>query len=176
MRAATGAEGPGGTAKFHRLHNLASPSPVIDGDHVYVHFGTGDLACYDFAGTEIWKHNLAADYGSYTIWWGHANSPVLAGDRLISVCMQDPVKGAKSYLVAHDKSTGQVDWYTERDTGANAESADSYTTPILVTVAGRSELVVMGGNMVDAYDPVTGRRLWFCGGLGRRSDNHWTCH
>ena len=44
-----------------------------------VHFGNGDLAAYDFAGQKIWHRNLQDDYGNYTIWWGHANSPVLHG-------------------------------------------------------------------------------------------------
>ena len=35
--------------KFHQLHNLASPSPVTDGETVVVHFGNGDLAAFDFS-------------------------------------------------------------------------------------------------------------------------------
>src|SRR5204863_6450187 len=131
--------------------------PVTDGERGYAHFGNGDLACFDFAGTKIWYHNLAQDHGHYTIWWGHANSPVLVDDLLISVCMQDPEPGGKSYLVAHDKRTGQVRWFTPRDTGAQAESADAYTTPVVQHAGGRTELIVMGGNVVDAYDPATGR-------------------
>src|SRR4051794_35847909 len=44
---------PGGanrTAKFHNYHNLASPSPISDGQRVIVHFGNGDLASYTFDG------------------------------------------------------------------------------------------------------------------------------
>src|SRR5271154_6372879 len=65
--------------KFHPLHNLASPSPVTDGKRVVVHFGNGDLAAYDFDGQQLWHRNLQKDYGDYTIWWGHANSPVIVG-------------------------------------------------------------------------------------------------
>src|SRR3954454_3899830 len=75
--------------KFHQLHNLASPSPVTDGRTVVVHFGNGDLVAYDFAGHERWRHNLQKEYGAYTIWWGHANSPVLYEGAVISACMQD---------------------------------------------------------------------------------------
>ena len=127
--------------KFHRLHNLASPSPVTDGRLVVVHFGNGDLAAYDFAGKLLWRRNLQDDYGTYTIWWGHANSPVLYHDLVISVCMQDSLDGvddkpAASYLVAHDLQTGQERWKTARMTGAAAEQADAYTTPLLVDVHG----------------------------------------
>lgn len=158
-------EAPKGATKFHKLHNMASPSPVTDGERVFFHFGNGQLLCFDFAGKQVWQRNLTDDYGHYTIWWGHANSPVLYEDLIISVCMQDPVSEAKSYLVAHDKQTGKLVWYTERDTGAQSESADSYTTPLLSVRDGRDELVVMGGNAVDAYDPKTGKQLWKRTGL-----------
>lgn len=158
--------------KFHQLHNLASPSPVTDGELVVVHFGNGDLAAYDFAGEQLWKHNLAQEHGAYSIWWGHANSPVLAGNLVISVCMQDSLEGvasdaklSPSYLVAHDKRTGKEKWKTLRMTKADAEECDAYTTPILVRRGEQTELVVMGGNQLDAYDPQTGKQLWFLPGL-----------
>ncbi len=150
---------------FHQLHNLASPSPVTDGETVVVHFGNGDLAAYDFAGEQRWHRNLQADHGAYTIWWGRANSPVLFGDTVISVCMQDSLSDvadepAQSYLVAHELDSGRVRWQTARMTDAPAEQADAYTTPVLVDNGGRTELIVMGANHLDAYDPSDGRRLW----------------
>ena len=133
------------TQKFHRLHNLASPSPATDGEVVIAHFGNGALAAYDFAGKKLWSHDLQKEHGGYTIWWGHANSPVLYQDLVISVCMQDPldeVPGppAESYLVAHDKKTGACG---RRRVGCHhAEQGDSYTTPILQFTCG--ELIIMG--------------------------------
>jgi outer membrane protein assembly factor BamB len=156
-----------GKAKFHRLHNLASPSPVTNGEVVVAHFGNGDLAAYDFAGKQLWKLNLQDEFGPYSIWWGHANSPVIVGDLVISVCMQDSLAAegetpqAKSYLVAHDLRSGTQKWFTARQTTASAEQCDSYTTPILRKVGNQTELVVMGGNQLDAYDPATGKQLWF---------------
>lgn len=155
---------------FHRLHNNASPSPITDGQRVVVHFGNGDLAAYDFDGQRLWKQNLQERYGTYSIWWGHANSPVLFEDLVISVCMQDSLAGvsdklAPSYLVAHDISTGRERWKSMRMTGADAEQCDSYTTPVLFRTPSRWELIVMGGNQVDAYDPASGRQLWFLPGI-----------
>ncbi len=160
-----------GGQRFHNLHNLATPSPATDGEVVVAHYGNGDLAAYDLAGKQLWKHNLQSENGPYTIWWGHANSPVLTDDLVISVCMQDSLsdipgkKQVDSYLVAHDKRTGAQRWKTMRNTGAPSEEADAYTTPLLRTVDGRKELVVMGGNQLDAYDPATGRQLWYLPGL-----------
>lgn len=158
------------TQKFHRLHNNASPSPVTDGSVVVAHYGNGDLAAFDFDGRLLWRRNLQDDYGTYTIWWGHANSPLLLGDLVVSVCMQDSLadladKLSPSYLVAHDKHTGQVRWKSPRMTGAEAEQCDSYTTPLLVSTARGPQLVVMGGNQVDAYDPADGRQMWHLGGI-----------
>lgn len=165
--------------KFHKLHNNASPSPVTDGKTVVVHFGNGDLAALDFAGKVLWKRNLQDDYGPYSIWWGHANSPVVFNDTVISVCMQDTLEGAataeattpgakkpQNYVVAHDLATGQVRWFTPRATAAQAEECDSYTTPIFRTADdGAPEMIVMGGNQLDAYDPATGKLRWYLPGL-----------
>jgi outer membrane protein assembly factor BamB len=156
-----------GLPKKNRLYSHAGPSPVTDGEVVVAHFGTGDLAAYDLAGKQLWKHDLQAEHGTYTSWWGHANSPVIVGDLVVSVCMNDSLadlpgrKPVESYLVAHDKKTGELKWKTPRNTDAPKEEADSYTTPLLRTANGRQELVVMGGNQLDAYDPATGKRLWY---------------
>jgi outer membrane protein assembly factor BamB len=153
-------QGAVGNGRFHDENNMASPSPVTDGKRVWAHFGNGDLACYDFNGEPIWSLNLAKRFGPYTIWWGHANSPVLAGDVIVSICLQDPKGGGKSYVVAHDKITGKEKWFVERDTGAKEEPADSYTTPLLYRHDGKYEVIVFGGNVLDAYEPATGQRLW----------------
>jgi outer membrane protein assembly factor BamB len=155
---------------FHNLHNLASPSPVTDGERVIVHFGNGDLAAYDFAGKQLWLRNLQKEHGAYSIWWGHANSPVLWNDLVISVCMQDSLadlqkEPAPSYLVAHDKRTGEQKWKVMRMTGSKAEDCDSYTTPIFRQVDGRTEMIVVGANQIDAYDPASGKQLWYLPGV-----------
>ncbi|QVL31900.1 PQQ-binding-like beta-propeller repeat protein [Telmatocola sphagniphila] len=151
-----------GNDRFHDEQNMASPSPVTDGQHVWVHFGNGELACYNFAGEKIWSDNQVKKFGPYTIWWGHANSPVLFEDLLITTCMQDPKNSGKSYVLAQDKRTGSEKWKVERITGAVSEPADSYTTPLIYTHDGKSELIVFGGNQLDAYNPRTGEQLWKC--------------
>jgi outer membrane protein assembly factor BamB len=85
---------------------------------------------------------------------------VLVGDLLISVCMQDPKLDGQSYVVAHDKLTGKQKWFTPRVTGASGEPADSYTTPLVFDNKGRTEIIVFGGNVLDGYDPATGKQLW----------------
>jgi outer membrane protein assembly factor BamB len=166
-------QGRRGQQRFNPLHNLATPSPVTDGQLVVVHFGNGDLAAYDFDGKRLWRRNLQEDFGKFTIWWGHANSPVLYQDLVITVSMQDSCadldefkdKPSPSYLVAHDKRTGQLRWKTPRPTPARAEDGDSYTTPLLWKHRDGLEMIVMGGRVLDGYDPATGKRLWYLPGL-----------
>jgi outer membrane protein assembly factor BamB len=154
--------GPPGPNRFHDENNMASPSPVTDGKHVWAHFGNGDLVCYDFAGERVWAINLPERYGLYTIWWGHANTPCLVDNLLISVCMQDPKGGGHSYVVAHDKLTGKERWHVKRDMGATLEPADSYTTPVPIRQDGKVAVAVFGANVLDAYEPATGKQLWQC--------------
>ena len=147
--------------KFHQLHNMASPSPVTDGDVVIAHFGNGALAAYDFDGKQLWNRNLQKEHGDYTIWWGHANSPVLFKDLVISVCMQDSLADlggdkAPSYVIAHDKRTGEKKWKTDRMTPAQSEHCDSYTTPIFHKTKDRMEMIVMGGEQIDAEREIPG--------------------
>lgn len=151
--------------KIHKFYSPAGPSPVTNGQVVVAHFGNGDLAAYDFDGKRLWKRNLQDDYGIYTSWYGHANSPVIAGSLLISVCMQDSLADLRetpieSYLVAHDLQTGDIRWRVTRMTKAEKEECDSYTTPLPCRLSGIEQLIVMGGNQLDAYDPATGRQLW----------------
>lgn len=156
--------------RFNKLHNMASPSPVTDGEVIVVHFGNGDLAAYDFSGKQLWLRNLQKEHGTYTIWWGHANSPVLYKDLVVTVCMQDsladlPGAPAPSYVVAHDKRTGAQKWKTMRQTRADSEECDSYTTPVFRATKERVEMIVMGANQLDAYDPATGQQLWVLPGI-----------
>ena len=150
-----------GMLKAHDLHNMATPTPAAEGDRVWALFGTGDLLCLDAAGDVVWKRNLAADHGDYTILWGMGSSPCLAGDRLVVVCMHR----SGSYVLALDKHTGKEAWKKARDLPCTGEATDSYSSPILSRARGRSELVVAGADHVNAYDPVTGAELWVSSGL-----------
>jgi outer membrane protein assembly factor BamB len=80
-------------------------------------------------------------------------------------CHDLPGEISPSYVVAHDKRTGEEQWKTMRMTEAVRENCDAYTTPIFRRSGDRPEMVVMGGQMLDAYNPATGERLWYLPGL-----------
>ncbi len=160
------ARGDRGGQHFHDTQNLASPSPVTDGERVVVHFGNGDLASSTSTGTSSGSRNLQEDHGAYTIWWGHANSPILHEDLVISVCMQDALtrprrqagaelrRGARS----EDRRAALVDACASP---APRRSPATPTRPRYVHAGTDGpEMVVVGGTWIDAYDPATGRERW----------------
>lgn len=86
----------------HEKHNLASASPVADGERVYAVFGTGQIVAVDHSGRRVWHRNLAAEHGPFQVNWGHGSSPVVYKDLVILPCYHEP----QSYLLAMDAKTG----------------------------------------------------------------------
>jgi outer membrane protein assembly factor BamB len=148
-------EAAGPLPTVHDKSNMASPSPVTDGQTVYAWFGTGQLVALDMNGKLVWERNLAKEIAPFEINWGHSSSPTLYQDTLILLCDHEPA----SYLLAVDKRTGKDRWKADRGKGRQ-----SYSTPFVVEAAGGAELIVNSSERVDAYDPKTGTHLWHVGG------------
>ena len=150
------AEGP--LPGVHDKHNLASPSPVTDGQLVYAWFGTGQIVALDTNGTLVWQRHLGKEISPFDVIWGHSSSPTLFGDLLILLCDHEPA----SYLLAVDKRTGKEQWRAARGKGRL-----SYSTPLVVNAPTGPELIVNSSERVDAYDPRNGALLWYTGGTNR---------
>ncbi len=149
-----------GTNHMERKQNMSSPSPVTDGQHVWVMTGVGILKGFDFPGKEIWSRNIQADYGRFGLNWGYASSPLLKGDALYVQVLHGMKTDDPSYVLKIDKMTGKTLWRVERLTDAAHESPDSYTTPTWIEANGRAELIITGGDVVSGHDPATGREYW----------------
>ena len=128
-------------------NSWASPTPVIEGDRVYVHFGADGTAALTASGEIIWKNRF--DYVSQH---GAGGSPVVYGDLLIVNCDGSDV----AFVVALDKRTGKVKWKTNR--GFPADQA--YTTPLVIRAGDRDQLISIGAFRARAYDPATGKEIW----------------
>ncbi|MGE0705578.1 MAG: PQQ-binding-like beta-propeller repeat protein [Vicinamibacterales bacterium] len=152
-----------------RKQNMSSPSPVTDGQHVWVMTGTGILKAFDFAGTELWTRDIQRDYGRFGLNWGYASSPLLHEDSLYIQVLHGMTTNDPSYVVRIDKMTGGTRWRVERPTRAISESPDAYTTPALLVHPGGTEIVVSGGDVVTGHDLATGRELWRSEGLNPRN-------
>jgi len=150
---------------IERKQNMASPSPVTDGKHVWVMTGVGTFTCFDFAGKQIWRRNFQQDYGRFGLNWGYASSPKLHEGRLYVQVLHGMKTDDPSYVVSLDAATGKTIWRVERPTDAPNESPDSYSTPILVPVDGKLQVIISGADYVTGHDLQTGKELWRLGGF-----------
>ena len=150
-----------GRLPAHDFHNMATPSPVTDGEHVWVFFGTGDLVCLTVEGKEVWRRNLRTEYADYNTNHGMGNSPLLHKGSLYIACMHQ----GPSYLLAVNATTGKTRWKKGRNLEAREEGNDSYSTPIVANVDGHDQIVLSGAEHLNAYDPATGKEIWRAGDL-----------
>lgn len=156
-----------------RKQNMSSPSPVTDGEHVWVMTGTGMLRAFDFEGNEIWVRDIQRDYGRFGLNWGYASSPLLLEGALYVQVLHGMKTDDPSYVLRIDAMTGETVWRVERPTDAIRESPDSYTTPALLEYDGKRELVITGGDVVTGHDLETGEELWRVDGLNPDNDPNY---
>ena len=146
------------------MNCYATPSPVIEPGRVYVHFGSFGTACLDTStGKVLWKRDdLRCRH-----YRGPSSSPVLFENLLILT-----FDGADlQYLAALDKKTGETVWKTNRSVAWNDENVPgqmakdgdlrkAHSTPLIVTAAGKPQMLSAGAKAAYGYDPRTGRELW----------------
>ena len=142
----------------HRLNGYASPTPVIDQKHVFVHFGPRGTACLNKKGEVIWKNT---DF-NYNVIQGGASSPILHNDLLFLTC--DGIDF--QFLVALEKQTGKVKWKQERShleaaAKKQAIAKMSYSTPLIQSVGGITQLVCSGADHVASYNINDGKEIWW---------------
>lgn len=134
----------------HGKNSWASPTPIVEGDRVYVHFGTDGTAALTTAGDVVWRTRLGYDPQH-----GGGGSPLLYRDLLIINCDGN----GEAYVVALDKHTGKVRWKTSRPQPVS----QAYTTPLVIRAGERDELISVGAFRTVAYDPLSGKALWHVG-------------
>jgi outer membrane protein assembly factor BamB len=152
---------------------------------VFALFATGDLAAFDFSGTELWHRKLSADYGRFAIMWIYGSSPMLYQGKLYVQVLQhakappdyshaqDGKPERDSFLLCLDPATGTNIWRHVRPTDAFSEAQEAYTTPIPCETGASPEIIVVGGNYVTAHSTTDGTELWRCAGLNLRGEAFW---
>jgi len=163
----------GGGNRPVRKANMASPSPVTDGESVWVLTGTGLLRRFDFNGNEMWVRDIPKDYGRFGLNWGYGSSPLLHDDAVYVQVLHGMRTDDPSYVLRIDKKTGRTVWRVERPTKAIRESPDSYTTPAMVRTKTGLELVITGGDCVTGHDLATGKELWRADGLNPQNNSDY---
>lgn len=153
----------------HRKATGSNPSPVTDGDSVFVYFKSGDFACLDMDGKPLWHVNLQDKFGEDTLWWDLGTSPILTQEHVVVACMHS----GPSYLAAFDKKTGQSVWKQERNMDAPEEANQSYSTPVVTMHDGKEMIVVVGADHITGHDAKTGKQLWLVGGLNPTQNGYF---
>ncbi|MFO0948960.1 MAG: PQQ-binding-like beta-propeller repeat protein [Planctomycetota bacterium] len=137
-------------AKIHQKNSHASPTPIVDGKRLFVHFGHQGTACLGLDGRILWKSAQHV----YEPVHGNGGSPVLVDEALIFSC-----DGASNpRVVALEAATGQEIWKVERP--VDAVKKFSFSTPAVIDVNGTTQVISPGSDVVSSYEPRTGREIW----------------
>jgi outer membrane protein assembly factor BamB len=154
----------------HTKNSHASPTPICRDSRLYVHFGHQGTACLDLDGKILWK-NATLKYAPVH---GNGGSPILVDDPPVAKAegTTPPLtKGGlggllvfscdgsdQQFIVALDVKTGKPRWKTDRR--STAAKTFSFSTPLLIEVNGKQQVVSPASDMVAGYDPVTGKEIW----------------
>jgi outer membrane protein assembly factor BamB len=137
----------------HRDGSFASASPITDGEHVFVSFGSRGIYCYDLEGNLKWEKDLG-DMQTRNA-FGEGASPAVHGDTIVLNWDHE----GEDFVVALDKKTGAEKWRQKRD------EPTSWSTPLVVEHAGKLQVVVSATNRVRSYDLATGAQVWEASGM-----------
>ena len=143
-------------ADYHITNSYASPTPVLDDQHVYVHFGAYGTACLERrTGKVVWqRRDLPCNH-----YRGPGSSPILYGNLIIF-----HMDGFDhQYIVALDKRSGQTVWKQDRDIEYGTDNGDyykAYSTPLVIQVGGEDQLVSSTSKATLVLNPLTGKEIW----------------
>jgi outer membrane protein assembly factor BamB len=125
-------------------------TPTISRGRVFTLGSTGLLNCLDLeTGRRIWRRDIGADNQSPPPDFGRSSSPLVVDD-LIVVSVGGP--DGRS-LVAYSRDSGEPVWHAGDDLA-------SYSSPIVATLGGVRQVVVLNQSSIAGHDPATGRVLW----------------
>jgi outer membrane protein assembly factor BamB len=136
--------------KIHSKNSHASPTPLVAGERLYVHFGHQGTAALDLDGNVLWRN----DRIKYPPVHGNGGSPILVDGKLIFTC-----DGASEpAVVALDAASGDEAWRFDRP--GDPAKKFSFCTPLAIDVAGTTQVICPGSGVVNALDPATGGEIW----------------
>ena len=139
--------------KVDRRNSPASPTPVTDGENVYVFFADYGMLSYDAAGNERWRLPL----GPFDNAYGMGASPIIVDDKVILVCDQS----TGSFMIAVGRDQGELKWHVDR-----SEYKTGHSTPTVYRPKGGDALLLVPGSFrLTAYTVATGEPVWWVTGL-----------
>ena len=125
-------------------------TPVWHDGLIYSQGATGELRCLDaVTGSLKWSKNILEDNGAQNIQWGMSNSPLIVDDKVIVT----PGGSNGKSVVAYHRLTGVGVW-------KSLDDKTSYTSPMLVTLAGKRQILAVNATRAVGLDPESGAMLW----------------
>jgi outer membrane protein assembly factor BamB len=125
-------------------------TPVVSGGKLFTFGINGVLSCFDSKSGKLnWRKEFSKQYPNTSPLYGTAMSPIVAN----GLCIVHVGGHDKGALTAFDVETGAVKW-------ANAEDGPAYSSPVLATLAGESQLVTYTQSNVVGISATTGKLLW----------------
>jgi outer membrane protein assembly factor BamB len=158
-----------GGLQWDNKSNLASPSPVTDGERVVFLFADAVAASFDLSGNLQWRRDFKETHGAFATQWTYGSSPALYGGRLYIQVLQrnetfnfqgfdkgTPGKDMSSYILAIDPATGKDLWKHIRPTHSLVESLESFSTPVFCEHGGKRVMLISGGDTLTLHDAASG--------------------
>lgn len=135
-----------------------APSTMAsDGKRVFAIFPNGDVFAFELDGRLVWQRALGMPTNAY----GHATSLTVFGSGLIVQYDQGTApEDGKSKLIALDCASGKPVWEVKRPV------AGSWSTPVVVKVGGKEQIVTTANPYAIGYEASTGKELWRAECLG----------
>jgi outer membrane protein assembly factor BamB len=125
-------------------------TPTWDDGRIYALGATGELRCLDAkTGAVAWGRNILTENQASNLSWAMAGSPLIVDDKVIVL----PGGPNGKSVVAYNKLTGTPAWKSQSDQQA-------YVSPMLVTLAGRRQVIVVSATRVMGLAPEDGSLLW----------------
>jgi outer membrane protein assembly factor BamB len=125
-------------------------TPTWHEGRLYALGALGELRCLDARnGRLVWSKNILKETGASNNQWGMAASPLVFDDKVVVI----PGGANGKSVVAYSAKTGERVW------GALGDAA-SYTSPMLVTLAGRRQVLAVTARRVAGLAPEDGTVLW----------------
>ncbi len=141
-------------APIHAQNSYASPTPILDDERVYCHFGSLGTYCINRRSYKtLWGVTLAIDDIT-----GSGATPVVLDDILIIPC-----DGAdEQYLIALDTATGKPRWKTNRPPINTDKVAfkRAFSTPLIVRQSDRTQILSTTAQWLVSYNPKDGSEWW----------------
>lgn len=137
----------------HSTSTYAAGSPVTDGKHLYVSFGSFGVYCLTLDGEVVWKKELGKMRTRRG--WGEGVSPVVADGKVIVMWDQED----QSKIFALNSRDGSIAWEKLRD------EPTTWATPLVVGDPAATQIITAGTNGIRSYDARSGSQVWKSGGL-----------